>query len=235
MYIGLWLFTTVIPLIRQWIGGAAPVIYGPSGIPNAAKYPLWGEASWNTYGVFYYISGFIGYMLVGLYFRKFVGRLTWGRTLAIALPSFFGGFAICCGGFLSRVWADCHGVFPVEGPVGLAALWEGPWLNDTIGVALMTIAWILLFRRIENGDRFYEKVLLPVSKASYGMYLCHMLLLGVISAWLRSAMGIGTEGVLGIWTTPVQIILTAVLSFTGVAVFSALVQKIPKVGKWIMG
>ena len=235
VYIGLWLFTTVIPLIRQWIGGAAPVIYGPSGIPNAAKYPLWGEASWNTYGVFYYISGFIGYMLVGLYFRKFVGRLTWGRTLAIALPSFFGGFAICCGGFLSRVWADCHGVFPVEGPVGLAALWEGPWLNDTIGVALMTIAWILLFRRIENGDRFYEKVLLPVSKASYGMYLCHMLLLGVISAWLRSAMGIGTEGVLGIWTTPVQIILTAVLSFTGVAVFSALVQKIPKVGKWIMG
>ena len=235
VYIGLWLFTTVIPLIRQWIGGAAPVMYGPSGIPNAAKYPLWGEASWNTYGVFYYISGFIGYMLVGLYFRKFVGRLTWGRTLAIALPSFFGGFAICCGGFLSRVWADCHGVFPVEGPVGLAALWEGPWLNDTIGVALMTIAWILLFRKIENGGRFYEKVLLPVSKASYGMYLCHMLLLGIISAWLRSAMGIGTEGVLGIWTTPVQIILTAVLSFTGVAVFSVLVQKIPKVGKWIMG
>ena len=61
VYLGIWLFTTIIPLVRQWAGGSAPVIYGPSGIPNAAKYPLWGEASWNTYGLFYYMSGFVGY------------------------------------------------------------------------------------------------------------------------------------------------------------------------------
>ncbi len=235
IYLGIWLFTTLIPLIRQWVGGAAPVMYGPSGIPNAAKYPLWGEASWNTYGTFYYLSGFVGYLLLGLYFRKFVGRLTWGRTLAIAVPAFLAGFAICCGGFLSRVWADSQGVFPVEGPVGLAALWEGPWLNDTFGVALMALAWILLFRKIERGGRFYEKVLLPVSKASYGMYLCHMLLLGVVSAWLRTALGIGPDGRLGLWTTPVEILSTAVLSFLGVALFSIAVQRIPKVGKWLMG
>ena len=235
IYLGIWLFTTLIPLIRQWAGGPAPVIYGPSGIPNAAKYPLWGEASWNTYGVFYYLSGFIGYLLLGLYFRKFVGKLSWGRTLAVAVPAFLAGFAICCGGFLSRVWADSDGVFPIEGPVGLAALWEGPWLNDTIGVALMTVAWILLFRKIETGGKFFDKVLLPVSKASYGMFLCHMLLLGGVSAWLRTALGTGTEGVLGLWTTPVQILATALLSFAGVAVFCVLVRKIPKAGKWIIG
>ena len=235
IYLGIWLFTTLIPLIRQWVGGAAPVMYGPSGIPNAAKYPLWGEASWNTYGTFYYLSGFVGYLLLGLYFRKFVGRLTWGRTLAIAVPAFLAGFAICCGGFLSRVWADSQGVFPVEGPVGLAALWEGPWLNDTFGVVLMALAWILLFRKIERGGRFYEKVLLPVSKASYGMYLCHMLLLGVVSAWLRTALGVGPDGRLGLWTTPVEIFSTAVLSFLGVALFSVAVQRIPNVGKWLMG
>ena len=123
----------------------------------------------------------------------------------------------------------------MEGPVGMAALWEGPWLNDTFGVALMTLGWILVFRKIETGGRFYEKVLLPVSKASYGMYLSHMLLLGIISAWLRSALGIGEAGTLGIWTTPVQILGTAVLSFCGVALFCVLVQKIPKVGKWLVG
>ena len=235
VYLGIWLFTTVIPLIRQWVGGAAPVIYGPSGIPNAAKYPLWGEASWNTYGVFYYLSGFVGYLLMGLYFRRFVGRLSWGKTLGVALPSFLAGFAICCIGFLSRVQADSHGVFPVEGPVGLAALWEGPWLNDTLGVALMTVAWVLLFRKIETGGRFYEKVLLPVSQASYGMYLCHMLLLGIVSAWLRSTMGVGAEGIWGIWTTPVQILATSVLSFTGVALFCVLVRRIPVAGRWLMG
>ena len=235
IYLGIWLFTTIIPLIRQWVGGAAPVIYGPSGIPNAARYPLWGEASWNAYGLFYYLSGFIGYLLLGLYFRKFVGRLSWGKTLAIAIPAFLAGFAICHFGFLGRVEADAHGVFPVEGPVGLAALWEGPWLNDTFGVALMTLGWIPVFRKIEGGGRFYERVLLPVSKASYGMYLCHMLLLGIVSAWLRTSLGIGAEGALGVWTTPVQILGTALLSFCGVALFCVLVQKIPKVGKWLIG
>ena len=185
--------------------------------------------------MFYYLSGFIGYLLLGLYFRKFVGKLSWGRTLAIAVPAFVVGFTVCCGGFLSRVWADCGGAFPIEGPVGLAALWEGPWLNDTIGVALMTIAWVLLFRKISSGGRFYEKVLLPVSNASYGMYLCHLLLLGIVSEWLRTSLGVGIAGVLGVWTTPVQIAATALLSFTGVAIFSILIRRIPKVGKWIIG
>ena len=235
-YLGIWLFTTIIPFIRQWAGGPAPVMYGPSGIPNPAKYPLWGEASWNTYGVFYYLSGFIGYLLLGLYFRKFVGKLSWGKTLAWAVPLFLAGFAVCNVGFLTRVWADSKGVFPIEGPVGLAALWEGPWLNDTFGVALMAIAWILLFRKIERGGKFYERILLPVSKASYGVYLCHLLLLSVISGWIRSSLGLGADGVLGeIWTTPVQIFAIALLSFAGAALFSVLVQKIPKVGKWVIG
>ena len=236
VYLGIWLFTTIIPFIRQWAGGPAPVMYGPSGIPNPAKYPLWGEASWNTYGVFYYLSGFIGYLLLGLYFRKFVGKLSWGKTLAWAVPLFLAGFAVCNVGFLTRVWADSKGVFPIEGPVGLAALWEGPWLNDTFGVALMAIAWILLFRKIERGGKFYERILLPVSKASYGVYLCHLLLLSVISGWIRSSLGLGADGVLGeIWTTPVQIFAIALLSFAGAALFSVLVQKIPKVGKWVIG
>ena len=131
--------------------------------------------------------------------------------------------------------ADSGGVFPVEGPVGLAALWEGPWLNDTFGVALMTIGWILVFRKIETGGRFYERVLLPVSKASYGMYLCHLLLLVYVSGWIRGWLGLGEAGVLGVWTTPVEILAIAILSFIGVALFSILVQRIPKVGKWLMG
>jgi surface polysaccharide O-acyltransferase-like enzyme len=236
VYLGVWLFTTIIPLIRQWVGGAAPVIYGPSGIPNAAKFPLWGEASWNTYGLFYYLSGFVGYMLLGLYFRKFVGELSWKKTLLVAIPVFVAGFAISSLGFLSRVWADCGGVFPVEGPVGLAALWEGPWLNDTLGVALMTIGWILVFRKIKGEGRFYSNVLLPVSKASYGMYLCHMLLLGAVSVWLRGSLGLGENGALGVvWTTPVQIFGTALISFVGSALFCVLVQRIPRAGKWIVG
>ena len=235
-YLLLCFATTLIPFVRALAAdGAAPVIYGPTGIPNRALYPLWGEASWNTYGLFYYLSGFIGYLLLGLYLRRFVGNLSWGKTLAVALPAWLAGFAICFGGFIVMVMNDAAGQFPIEGPTGLAAAWETTWINDTAGVFLMTIGWILVFRKINAGGWFYRNVLLPISKASYGMYLCHMIALAFFSGWLRQSLGLGLDGQLGIWTTPVQILLTALLTFATVALFCVAVQRIPKLGKWVVG
>lgn len=235
IYLGIWLFTTIIPYIRSWAGGPAEVVYGPSGIPNLAKYPLWGEASWNTYGTFYYISGFIGYLLLGLYFRKFVKELSWGKTLAIALPLFAVGFGIGAHGFYHRVMADAGGVFPVSGPVGFAAIWETTWFNDTLGLALMTIAWILIIRKFNGESPFYRAVVLPVSKASYGMYLCHMVVLSSVSTWILGWLKRGAEGVLGFWTTPSEVLLTALITFSVTALFCVLVQRIPRIGKYIVG
>lgn len=235
-YLLLCFATTLIPFVRALAAdGAAPVIYGPTGIPNRALYPLWGEASWNTYGLFYYLSGFIGYLLLGLYLRRFVGNLSWGKALAVALPAWLAGFAICFGGFIVMVMNDAAGQFPIEGPTGLAAAWETTWINDTAGVFLMTIGWILVFRKINAGGWFYRTVLLPISKASYGMYLCHMIALAFFSGWLRQSLGLGLDGQLGIWTTPVQILLTALLTFATVALFCVAVQRIPKLGKWVVG
>lgn len=234
-YLCICFFTTLIPLIRDWAGGGAPVIYGPSGIPNPAKYPLWGEASWNSYGLFYYFSGFIGYMLLGLYLRRFVAVGSRGRTLAVALPVWLVGFAICFRGFLARVWADTGGLFPFEGPVGIAALWEVPWLNDTVGVALMAFGWVYVMRRTVVSGAFYRCVLLPLSKASYGVYLCHMVILAYISGWLRDTLGTGADSLLGFWTTPVEIAGTALISFAVASVFCIAVGRIPRIGKYIVG
>lgn len=236
VYLGIWLFTTFIPLIRDWVSSdPLAFAYGPTGIPRQALYPLWGEASWNGYGLFYYMSGFIGYLLLGLYFRKFVGELSWSKTLGIAIPAWLGGFAITFGGFLRRVYETSGGNFPAEGIINDAVYWETTWCNDTIGVALMTVAWILLFRKIRNEGCFYKKVLLPVSKASYGVYLSHILVLVPIGGAVREWLGSGDEGLLGFWTTPVEIVLSAVLAFVAVSALSVLIQKIPKIGKYIMG
>lgn len=235
VYLGICFATYLIPFIREAVSTETPIIYGPTGIPNPAKYPLWGEASWNSYGMFYYVSGFIGYLLLGLYFRRFVGQLSWKKTLAIALPAWGLGFAIAFGDFLRRTFEYCGGVFPLEGKTGVAAILETSWVNDSIGVALMAIGWVLIFRKITATGCFYDKILLPVSKASYGMYLSHMIVLASVSGWLRNSLGLGAEGVLGIWTTPVQIIGTATISFVTVAVANVLIQKIPKVGKFIVG
>ena len=32
---------------------------------------LYGECPWSGFGMFHYVSGFFGYMLLGFYFRKF--------------------------------------------------------------------------------------------------------------------------------------------------------------------
>jgi len=234
-YLLLCLLTTLLPFLRAWAGGNPPVIYGPTGIPNPARYPLWGEASWNPYGLFYYFSGFVGYMLLGLYLRRFVGPLSWRRTLAIALPAWLVGFAICYLGFLWAVEADAQGVYPVEGPMGMVVAWETTWINDTLSVALMTIGWVLVFRKITSQGSFFRRILLPVSRASYGMYLCHMIVLAAVSGWLRTALGTGLDGQLGIWTTPVQILSTALLTFLVTALFCVAVQRIPRLGKWIVG
>lgn len=235
VYLAIWVFTLFIPLIRDWVGGTMVFTYGPSGLPRQALYPLWGETSWNSYGVFYYISGFVGYLFLGLYLRKFVGELSWGKTLAIAIPSYLAGFVVVFGGFLRRVYESAEGVFPVGGLVEKAVWWETTWCNDTIGVALMTLAWILLFRKITADGAFYKKVLLPVSKASYGMYLCHLLILVPICGWFRGWLGSGAEGILGFWTTPVEIIVSAVCAFVVTAIVSVILQKIPKIGKYIIG
>ena len=139
-WLGLWLFTCLLPLIRNWAsGGQMAMIYGPSGIPRAARYPLWGEASWNTYGTFYYVSGVAGYLLLGLYFRRFVGELSWKKTLAAGLPCWLAGFALTAGGFLRRALASAGGVFPVEGGLEGIVVWETTWDYDNLGIALVKI------------------------------------------------------------------------------------------------
>ena len=235
IYLGLWLFTTVIPLLRDWVFGAPPVVYGVSGLPRQALFPLWGEASWNAYGVFYYLSGFVGYLLLGLYVRKFLGTWSWRKTLAVALPCFAAGFALSFGGFLRRVGLSSGGEFPVGGLVEKAVWWETTWCNDTLGVALMAIAWVLLFRKIQASGGFYRRITLPLSRAGYGMYLSHLLVLVPICTWVRGWLGSGDAGILGFWTTPAEIVLSAVACFVVVGAGSIALQRIPKVGKFIMG
>lgn len=238
IYIAIWLFTTLIPLVRDWLSGGyanMEVVYGVSGLPRQALTPLWGESSWNTYGTFYYLSGFVGYLLLGLYFRRFVGEISWQKSLIIAIPCYLGGFAIVFGGFLRRVFEMSQGVFPLEGLVEKAVWWETTWCNDTIGVVLMTVAWLLLFKKVKSTGAMYNKVLLPLSKASYGLYLLHLLILVPISGMMRELLGVGTEGVLGLWTTPVQIVISTLLAFIASAVVSVVLQRIPKIGKYIIG
>lgn len=234
VFLGLWGLTLCIPFVREYAGGMAPIIYAADGLPAPALFPLWGEASWNPFGLFYYVSGFVGYLLLGVFVKRFVptGRLV--RTVGWTL--FFLGFILVCFGFMQRIMAS--GNFPVEGSVEVAVAWEAAISFCGLPVALTALGLTLVYRSGsgEGASAFYRHIILPLSTAGYGMYLMHMLVLGPVSAWIRSTLGIGPDGLLGpVWTTPVEILATALISFPVVGLIAVIIRRIPRVGTWIMG
>lgn len=228
VYLGIWLLTTLFPFIREMAGGPAPLITAADGLPAIAQFPLWGEASWNPFGLFYYVSGFLGYLLLGLYLRRFVANSR--LSYAMGWTFFFVGFLLIFYGFMQRMSAA--GPFPISGPLDLAVGWETAIMFCGLPVALTALGLTLVFRytfrlkpEVADGSGFYKHIVLPLSKAGYGMYLMHMLVLGNLFPLLH---GLG-------WSTPVTILTTAFGSFVLTGLIVILLQRIPRVGRWIMG
>ena len=234
-YLAVCFITSFFPFIREWFGGEeVSVIYGPSGIPNIIKYPLWGESSWNSYGIFYYFCGFIGYMLFGLYVRRFCGDFSWRKTVFIGIIPLLIGFGIAFSGFYLRVYTSSQGVFPVETPLSVAALWETPLFYDSTGVALMAIGWIFIFKKLNASGFLYSRLALPLSKVSYGVYLVHMLILVPVSGWFVSYFGSTEEGAFGAFTLPGVILGSALFTFVFSSMICFFLSKIPYIGKYIV-
>ena len=207
-FLCLWGVTTLIPFFRQ----AATAL---TGSPE-----LWGEAGWNEYGTLYYVSGFIGYLVLGHYFRTYLGDWSWKKTLAVAVPLWIAGYAVTAGWF----WAMMPKEFPVSGPIGLAMYMETSWQFCAFGVALTAIAYFLVIRKMTDDGWFYRNVILPVSKVSYGVYLMHMFILTFFN---QTVSGWGL-------CTPLHIVVTACLTFVTASVLSRLLSFIPG-SKYVLG
>lgn len=209
-FLYLWAFTTALPLLR-------PVAEAVTG--NSA---LWGECPWNPYGTFYYVSGFIGYLVLGHYIRKYAGEVSWKKTLAYAVPFWIAGYAVASGGFWHFMPRESG--FPLSAPYETAVLMETTWNFCTFGVMLQTVAYFLVIRKITSAGWFYQHIVLPVSKLSYGMYLMHMFALIPVFAWVRS-WGI---------STPLVMLLSALITYVICAVAARLLAFLPR-SKYIVG
>ena len=234
-YLLLCFATTLIPIVRELASDGDMVVFGPSGVPNAVEYPLWGVAFWNSYGLFYYVSGFVGYVLLGLYIRRFAEHGPRAKVATLASLCWIIGFAIALIWVMTIVYGLASNGFPLNGPTEMIVQINKPFLHDTICVFLMTVGSLFLLRMIRADGWFYQRVILQISKVGYGIFLSHMIILYMVSEWLRDALGIGTDGLLGVFTTPLQIILTAMFSLTISTIVCILIQRIPKFGKWIVG
>ena len=210
-WILLWLLTTTFPFLRQLWG----LLFGAP--PFGAVPYLWGECPWNAFGAFHYVSGFVGYLMVGLWFRKFAPEMGWKRTLALAAPLWLAGVAIMA---LPLHLAMTQQGFPLSAPYSCAVLMERSIEYNSLGVAFATFAVFLALRRIDFRGAFYRFAIRPIAEASYGMYLMHMLLLPVLFARVHAHLN-----------TPLTILATAAATYALAAILAIAVRKIPKIGK----
>ena len=209
-FLYLWAFTTILPLLR-------PVAEALTG--NAS---VWGECPWNPFGTFYYVSGFIGYLVLGHYIRTYAGEVSWGKTLAYAIPFWIVGYAVTAGGFWHFMPRELG--FPLSAPYETAVTMETTWNFCTFGVMMQTVAYFLIIRKMTASGWIYENIILPVSKLSYGMYLMHIFVLVPVFAWVNS------------WgmATPLVMLVSAGLTFVICAVLARVLAFLPK-SKYIVG
>lgn len=203
----IWAFTTLVPFIRQ----AARVATGTT--------ELWGEVNWNEFGTLYYISGYMGYVILAHYLKTHVPVVSLRRTLTVALPLWVVGYVINAGWY----WLHIPAEYPVRASIDLAVLMEQSWRFCSLGVVMQTLAVFLVLRHVTAAGPFYRRVVRPLSEASYGMYLMHMFVLLAVFPWFDALC------------TPLHSLLTAVVTFVVTALLAVAVRRVPRVGKYVMG
>ena len=210
-WIVLWFLTTAFPFLRRlW--------ESQFGTPPFGAVPyLYGECPWNMFGAFHYVSGFVGYMLLGFWFRKFAPECSWAKTLAKATPLWIAGAAT-----IGLPFFFYNDKFPFSAPYAHAVKMEMSIEYCSVGVALATTGVFMAMRKFNFCGAFYKQIVRPVSEASYGMYLLHMFILAPASAALIPRL-----------STPIAILTTAAATFVLSAVAAILIRKVTVVGKWI--
>lgn len=192
-YILLWLFTTLF-----W---HAHEIFGD----------VFGECWWNPFPLFYYVSGYVGYVLLAHYIRKY---LDWNirKTLTIALPCFLVGYAMCIWSFYTRSFT-----------VAEVRLLELSWQTTSFAPALMSFGAFMLIKQINYSGRRVYGAVISISAVSYGMYLMHMLVLPYVFVLLNEVLPV-----------PVTIFATAAITYAATYVICRLISML-KIGKYIVG
>ncbi len=192
-----WGVTTLLPYAHEFLSGY-----------------IWGECSWNEFGMLYYFAGFNGYLLLGHYLRQhdWTGRqsLLWG------IPMFVVGYLVTFFGFRYMT------ANPDVTPEGLELFFTYCSLN----VVLMTIPVFMWCKQVKVHSAQIVRLLANLTKCGFGVYMVHYFLTGP-SVCLMRALQIP----LGL-----QIPLAAVVAFAVSWCFVAMFYKaFGRRAKWVMG
>lgn len=151
--LSIWGATLFIPYIKL----LAPLC---GYVGNYGNLDIWGGCDWNIYGTFYYMSGFMGYIILAHYMVKY--PLSWSNRKLAAVGSlmFCSGYAVTFGGYVLL-----QKYFP-----GNYAYLEIVWWFTGINVFMMTVPVFEWFRRMKVHP---NRTLTYLAGLTFGIYLCH--------------------------------------------------------------
>lgn len=177
---------------------------------------LLGVSAWNTFGTLYYFAGFNGYLLLGNYLVNDVKEWKWCKTIILSLPVFAIGYIATYIGFKTMTAnPECS-----EQEMELFFLYCSP------NVALMTLAFFLVIRKVRVKSKRMILMLENITKCGLGIYMIHYFIVGLEYA-IADALAIPVF---------LRIPVTAVIVFVICWVFvSACYKFAPKYSKWIFG
>lgn len=157
LFLYLWGASLFLPYVKI----AAPFL-GYLGVFGNMN--ILGECDWNAYGTFYYVSGFIGYLVLAHYLTKYPLQWSWRKLSAVGLPMFLVGYAVTFGGYVVM-----QEFFP-----GNYAYLEIVWLFSGINVFMMTFP---LFVAVQKMNVASSPMLSKVASMTFGIYLCHFVII----------------------------------------------------------
>ena len=176
MFVGIYL---IMPVISPWLKGVSKrfeqgflvVWFAVTFIEYVRLWQpqLLGECGWNGFGPFWYVSGYIGYVVLAHYIRMHVD---WSvrRSLAVGIPMLAVGYGATLLIFdhfaaTSDNWVD----------------WELGWRFCTPNVALMAAGIFVMMKRIRVRSGRVAAVVGDMSKMSFGIYLIHLFVLRAVN------------------------------------------------------
>lgn len=173
-FLYLWGFTLFIPYIRV----LAPLV---GYVGNYGHLGIFGECDWNGFGTFYYVSGFLGYLILGYYLNRFPSERSKIQIRLRSALCFATGYALTCGGYLLA-----QEYFP-----GDYAYLEIPWMFNGFSVFLMTYGVFTALRTVRIEGHRTRKWLGRVAGLTFGIYLCHFFIVqlgyDLVQAWVPVA------------------------------------------------
>jgi surface polysaccharide O-acyltransferase-like enzyme len=159
LFLRIWGISLLLPFLKM----AAPFL-GYAG--NYGNKGLFGICDWNEFGSFYYVSGFIGYLVLAYYLVQYPLNWSWKKTLGITLPLFFAGYAITSFGYILT-----QKYFP-----GNYANLEIVWYFSGINVFMMTFPVFVIVQKLNIAS---SERLSRLASLTFGIYLCHFVFVDV--------------------------------------------------------